>query len=208
MKRGKMLSKEWYENWYSGKEKIFAWNIGRPHPGLIEILDGPVLKPGRVLMPACGIGYDAILLAERGFDVVAFDFSVKAIRKAKLKSKAKRKPKGSLRFEVEDIYDLPDSYHRAFDYVVEIGNFQAMNVKERRDYAKMIWWALREGGRCIVICKKYPPLTPGPKGMRRSSLHRYFSKDFSVESIDLVPMYRKKPLRDGYRLVAVKREKT
>ena len=54
MKRGKMLSKEWYENWYSGKEKIFAWNIGRPHPSLIEILDNHLLKVGRVLVLACG----------------------------------------------------------------------------------------------------------------------------------------------------------
>lgn len=33
MKRSKMLSKEWYENWFSGKEKILGFNVGRPHPG-------------------------------------------------------------------------------------------------------------------------------------------------------------------------------
>jgi len=68
VKRGKMLSKQWYENWYSGKEKIFAWNIGRPHPGLIEILDGPVLKPGRVLMPA---------FAKGGYEGAPFEFKLK-----------------------------------------------------------------------------------------------------------------------------------
>ena len=66
MKIGKILSKDWYENWYSGKEKIFGWNIGKPHCGLIDIIDRRLLRPGRVLVPGCGIGYDAVLLAEEG----------------------------------------------------------------------------------------------------------------------------------------------
>jgi len=206
MKRGKMLSKEWYENWFSGKEKILGFNIGRPHPGLIEILGNRLLKAGRVLVPACGIGYDAVLLAERGFEVVAFDFSVNAIRKAQSKAKSRGKLKGSLRFVVEDIYNLPDSYRNAFDYVVEIGNFQAMSVKERREYVKIMSQVLVFGGKCIVICKKYPPLTLGPKGLKKSSLQNYFSKAFAVEHIESVLMYRKTPPPDGFRLVARKRK--
>jgi ubiquinone/menaquinone biosynthesis C-methylase UbiE len=206
MKRGKMLSRESYENWFSGKEKILGFNIGRPHPGLIEILGNRVLKAGRVLVPACGIGYDAVLLAERGFEVVAFDFSVNAIRKAQSKAKSARKLKGSLKFVVEDIYNLPDLYRNAFDYVVEIGNFQAMSVKERREYVKIMSQVLVSGGKCIVICKKYPPLTPGPKGLKKSSLQNYFSKAFAVEHIEPVLMYRKAPPPDGFRLVARKRK--
>ena len=204
MSRPKMLSRQWYEKWYSGKEKVFAWNIGRPHPGLTEILDNRLLRAGRVLVPGCGIGYDAILLAQRGFDVVAFDFSANAIRKAK--SKAKTKLKGSLTFEVADIYDLPDSYHNAFDYVLEIGNFQAMSVSQRREYVQVITQVLKSRGKCIVICKKYPPLTPGPKGIKKASLHKYFSAAFKVECIDPVLMYRRNPPPDGLRLIARKRK--
>jgi cyclopropane fatty-acyl-phospholipid synthase-like methyltransferase len=200
-----MQSKEWYEKWYSGKEKIFAWNKGRPHSGLVEIVDNGALEAGRVLVPGCGMGYDAIFLAERGFEVVAFDFSVNAIEKARSKARAKGKLKGSLEFAVEDIYDLPGLYHNAFDCVVEVGNFQAMSVKERRDYVKVIEWALREGGRCVVICKKYPPLTPGPKGLKKASLRRYFSGGFEVERMESVVMYRKGPPADGLRLLARKR---
>ena len=201
-----MLSKEWYENWFSGKEKILGFNIGRPHPGLIEILDNRLLKTGRVLVPACGIGYDAILLAERGFKVVAFDFSVNAIRKAELKLKSRGNLKGSLRFEVEDIFNLPGSYHKTFDYVVEIGNFQAMSVKERREYVRILGWVLTTRGKCIVICKKYPPLTPGPKGLKKKSLQKYFLEVFKVESIESVLMYRKSAPLDGLRLLARKRD--
>jgi cyclopropane fatty-acyl-phospholipid synthase-like methyltransferase len=199
-----MQSKEWYEQWYSGREKIFAWNKGRPHSGLVEILDSGVLRPGRVLVPGCGMGYDAILLAEKGFKVVAFDFSVNAIEKAKLKAEGKLK--GALKFEVEDIYDLPRSYRNGFDCVVEIGNFQAMSVKERRDFVKVMEWTLRPGGRCVVICKKYPPLTPGPKGLKKTSLLAYFSPAFNVDKIEPVLMYRKAPPPDGLRLLARKRK--
>ncbi|MHC4618660.1 MAG: methyltransferase domain-containing protein [Planctomycetota bacterium] len=205
MKRGRMQSKEWYEKWYSGKEKIFAWNKGKPHSGLVEIVDNGVLKSRRVLVPGCGMGYDAIFLAERGFEVVAFDFSVNAIEKAKLKAKVKGQLKGRVQFAVEDIYDLPESYGNAFDCIVEIGNFQAMGVKERRDYVKVITWVLREGGQCVAICKKYPPLTPGPKGLKKASLRSYFSGGFEVERIEPVIMYRKGPPPDGLRLLARKR---
>ena len=202
MKKGSMLSKDWYENWYCGKEKIFGWNIGKPHRGLIEIIDRRLLRSGHILVPGCGIGYDAVYLAERGFEVVAIDFSENAIRKARLKAKAKRRLKGSLKFEVEDIYDLPHSYLKSFDHVVEIGNFQAMSVKERRDYVKVITEVLRPRGKCIVICKKYPPLTPGPKGVKKASLQKYFSKDFHIERVEPVLMYRKSPPPDGLRLIA------
>lgn len=206
MTRNKMLTKEWYENWYSGREKIFGWNIGRPHSGLIEILDKRLVKAGCVLVPGCGIGYDAILLAERGFNVVAFDFSVNAIKKARFRARSAGKLKGNLRFEVEDIYDLPDSFLSTFDYVVEIGNFQAMSVKERRDYVQIISQVLVSGGKCIVICKKYPPLTPGPKGLRKASLQKYFSRALEVEHIEPVLMYRNAPPPDGLRLLARKRK--
>ena len=201
-----MLSKEWYEEWYRGKEKIFGWNIGRPHIGLMEVLDKEFFGKGRVLVPGCGIGYNAILLAQKGFEVVAFDFSVNAIKKAKLKAKKKKRLKGRLRFEVEDIYSLPASYLGAFDYIVEIGNFQAMSVKERREYVRVLYRVLAPSGKCIVICKKYPPLTPGPKGIKKASLQNYFSSGFEVEHIDSVLMYRNAPPPDGLRLIARRRK--
>ena len=205
MSRGRMQSKDWFENWYSGKEKIFAWNIGKPHRGIIETFGDMKLKKGRVLVPGCGTGYDAFFLAERGFDVIAFDFSTNVIKKARSKLKSKGKIKGNLKFEVEDIYHLPDSYNNKFDYVVEIANFQAMSVKERREYVRIMTAVLARGGRSIVICKKYPPLTPGPKGIKKSSLKKYFSTAFAIEHIKPVLMYRKSYPADGLRLIAKKK---
>jgi hypothetical protein len=79
-----------------------------------------------------------------------------------------------------------------------------MSVKERRDYVQIMSQVLVAGGKCIVICKKYPPLTPGPKGVKRASLQKYFSSGFKVEHIEPVLMYRKAPPHDGLRLIARK----
>ena len=81
MKKVKILSKDWYENWYSGKEKIFGWNIGKPHRGLIDITDRRLLRPGHVLVPGCGIGYDAVLLSEKGNPDVVLKMLQKIIAK-------------------------------------------------------------------------------------------------------------------------------
>ena len=205
MSRTKMLARDWYEKIYSARNSKPGWDIGRPHCGLAELLDDAHLPSGRVLVPGCGLGHDAVLLAEKGFDVLAFDFSTHAIRQAKQKLRGRRGLK--IAFTVEDIYALPKSYSGTFDYVVEIGNFQAMSVKERRDYVQVLHRVLVSCGKCITICKKYPPLTPGPLGLRKASLSKYFSKCFRVEAIEQVLMYRDRPPRDGYRLIGNKRKR-
>ena len=205
MSRTRMFSKDWYENIYSAKSSKPGWDIGKPHYGLAELLDDNRLPLGRVLVPGCGLAHDAVLLAEKGFDVLAFDFSKYALQRVKHRIKRKRELK--LTLVLEDIYALPASYDNTFDYVVEIGNFQAMSVKERREYVQIIRRVLASTGKCIVICKKCPPLTPGPKGLKKTSLSKYFSTCFKVETIDQVLMYRDQPPFDGYRLIGNKRKR-
>lgn len=202
MPRVKMLSKDWYEKIYATRGSRPGWDIGQPHTSLMELLNGDRLPLARVLVPGCGLAHDAIVLAEKGFDVLAFDFSTHAIRRAK--QKANKKQGLNLTFAIKDIFALPDSYNSTFDYVIEIGNFQAMSVKERREYVGVLQRVLVPSGTCIVICKKYPPLTPGPKGLKKKSLSKYFSSYFKVVRIDQVLMYRDRPPLDGYRLIAKK----
>ena len=205
MSFAKMQSKEWYEKLYAGRESGLGWNIGKPYPSLIELVKSGGIKPGYALVPGCGLGYDAISLAENGFDVVAFDISANAIRKAQQKAHSKKRLKGRLQFLIEDIYALPKNFNASFDYVVEIGNFQAMSASERREYVSVINRVLNPYGRCVVICKKYPPLTPGPKGLKKNSLVKYFSDGFRVKETKTVLMYRDSPPMDGYILIAEKK---
>jgi SAM-dependent methyltransferase len=62
------------------------WELGMAAPPLQSFLKQHPLAPrpkGTVLVPGCGRGHEAALLARLGFDVVGLDFSVEAIREAR-----------------------------------------------------------------------------------------------------------------------------
>ncbi|MEX1324124.1 MAG: methyltransferase domain-containing protein [Synechococcaceae cyanobacterium] len=63
-----------------------GWELGQPAPPLAEFLRHDPRAPvpgGPVLVPGCGRGHEAALLAELGFSVVGLDFSVEALREAR-----------------------------------------------------------------------------------------------------------------------------
>ncbi len=66
---------------------LTPWDLGAPHPGLVARLDtdpglGVVPSPGRVLVPGCGRGHDALAFLRAGWDVVAVDFAAQAVLRA------------------------------------------------------------------------------------------------------------------------------
>src|ERR1700716_3317975 len=60
-----------------------GWELGRPAPPLVDILDTMPPPRGRVAVPGCGRGHDARLLATRGYDVMGFDFAPAALAQAR-----------------------------------------------------------------------------------------------------------------------------
>jgi len=60
-----------------------GWELGRPAPPLVDILDTTPPPRGRVAVPGCGRGHDARLLAARGYDVTGFDFAPAALSQAR-----------------------------------------------------------------------------------------------------------------------------
>lgn len=63
-----------------------GWELGQPGPPLAEFLRRDPRAPapgGRVLVPGCGRGHEAALLAELGFTVVGLDFIGEALRQAR-----------------------------------------------------------------------------------------------------------------------------
>ena len=56
-----------------------AWDRGEPSPALALGLAEMPAPPARVLIPACGRGYEIAELARRGYDVTGVDFSPSAV---------------------------------------------------------------------------------------------------------------------------------
>jgi SAM-dependent methyltransferase len=68
-------SEAWNER-YRGEQRLW---IRDPDPALMELVD--TLSPGRALDLACGEGRNALALAQRGFEVIAVDFSAVALER-------------------------------------------------------------------------------------------------------------------------------
>ncbi|ONH59227.1 hypothetical protein CcI49_17315 [Frankia sp. CcI49] len=73
-----MLDEQGWEQRYASRETVWS---GRPNGQLVERAGG--LVPGRALDAGCGEGADALWLAERGWQVLAVDFSATALRRGK-----------------------------------------------------------------------------------------------------------------------------
>jgi len=63
-------------------DKVMPWDAGRVPEALRRHLHTFPAR-GRVLVPGCGSAYEAYLLAENGFDVLAIDFSLAAVQRAR-----------------------------------------------------------------------------------------------------------------------------
>ncbi len=92
----------WDRRYQQGSD---GWELGQPAPPLEEFLRHHPLAPqppGRVLVPGCGRGHEARLLAALGFAVVGLDFSAEAIAVARQGAAA---PGASLRWLQADLFD-------------------------------------------------------------------------------------------------------
>ncbi|HKB81766.1 MAG TPA: methyltransferase [Burkholderiales bacterium] len=71
---------EFWESRY--RDKVTPWDAGKVPAALQEYARN--LSPGaRVLIPGCGSAYEAAYLSDKGFDVLAIDFSPAAVEAAR-----------------------------------------------------------------------------------------------------------------------------
>ena len=81
----------------------------------------------------CGRGYDAVLFADRGFEVIGFDFAASAIVDATCLAQERG---SSAQFLQRDIFELAAEFPSHFDYIVEHTCFCAIPVEKRNFYVK------------------------------------------------------------------------
>jgi len=92
----------WDQRYRDGSD---GWELGRPAPPLQAFLaEDPraPLPPARVLVPGCGRGHEAALLARLGFEAVGLDFSGAALAEA---SRLHGPERPGLRWLRADLFD-------------------------------------------------------------------------------------------------------
>ena len=131
----------WNERYEQGQT---GWDLGKASPPLenyIRQLDNKDLK---ILLPGCGNGYEALLMAELGFsNLTVLDIAPLAVEK--LQHKLQSYP--SVRILCEDFFEHVDSY----DLILEQTFFFALPRSMRKQYVQKMAELLAPQGKLVGL---------------------------------------------------------
>ena len=167
----------WDETYRSGRP---PWDIGRPQPAFVRLADsGEIAEP--VLDCGCGTGEHALMIAERGMEVVGVDFAPAAIEVARSKAAERGL---NVDFRVTDALNLA-SLGRQFQTVIDSGLFHTFDDRDRRRYVESLAGVVAPGDVVHLLC--FSELTPGDVGPRRvtqAELREAFASGWEVQRIE------------------------
>ncbi len=178
---------EFWETHY--RQGTTAWDLDGPTPAFFQLLAGPdAPAPGRILVPGCGRGHDAVLFARAGFEVTAVDYAPSAVAAARTLAAAAGT---SGTFLQADLFSLPGRFTEAFDYVLEYTCFCAINPLRRAEYVEAIAAVLRPSGEVLalffpVLPPGYPPEGP-PFAVSEEDIHAFFERRFEIRLLAPTP---------------------
>ncbi len=180
------------------------WDKGAPSPGLVDYLaEHPV--HGRVLVPGCGFGYDVRALTETADEVLGIDIAPSAVEGAR-----KFPGSGRERYEMADLFNLPEEMRGTFDWVWEHTCFCAIQPAQRIAYVEAVAEALKPGGHLLAIFYLDPgnasPDEGPPFEVSISELDRLFLPRFELLQ-EWLPS-RAYPNREGREWMRVFRKKS
>jgi methyl halide transferase len=161
------------------------WDIGKPTP-IFKNWSSTFINPQdiKICIPGCGNGHDAIFLANKGFNVYAFDFSKEAINN--LNSKVENG------FSIEtfciDFFNISNDFYSYFDYILEYTFYCAISPQKRSDYISQCHRLLKKNGRIISIMLpiggNIEKLVGPPFEVTKQELRSNFISKFKVIKIE------------------------
>ena len=174
-----------YEKWYEGDE--YYWGL-EPGDFLFELIKlCPPTENTKVLDIGCGEGKDAVFMAEKGYDVTAFDLTENGIRKT-IALAHKRGVK--VNAYVDDINTFETD--EKFDIIFSTGTVQYIFDENKESFFKKLEKITKPNGIVFInvfVEKSFLELPPDwdkeEKMWKSGELFTYFS-DWKFEKIDEV----------------------
>jgi len=171
-----------YWNAVYAEEGTPRWDLGHFAPALVHWLQGRKVS-GSALVPGCGFGHDARLLAQSGLRALGVDFAPLALARA-------RELHGgipNLEFSDVDMFSLLPARAASFDYVYEYTCFVAVHPSRRGEYARLLHGLLKPGG--LLIGCFYNHGRPGgpPFDATREDVLAVFEPHFRIEKFEVTP---------------------
>lgn len=133
----------WDDRYAEGSDR---WDLGAPTPPFVRLRDSGVYPIGKMIVLGAGRGHDAFMFAEKGWEVVAVDFSKPAADAMRQTNKADQ-----ISIIEGDIFDLPKDLLGTFDYVLEYTCYCAIDPSRRDNYAKLVNTLLKPNGLWIAL---------------------------------------------------------
>ena len=175
------------------QEQTTRWDLGQAAPAFVSLLNSEKKpNPGRTAVLGCGRGYDGLLFAEHGFEVIGFDFAPSAIAQATSLAQATN---STAKFLQRDIFDLAREFPHAFDCVVEHTCFCAIPPERRGEYVQLVRSLLRPEGELIALFFTHTRPGGPPFGSTPAEIRQYFEADFEILSLE--PVLNSVPSRQG-----------
>lgn len=138
----------WWDAFYENRAKPCPFFGESPDESLAEWVDEAIVLPGKALDLGCGNARNAIFLAQRGFSVMAVDFSPTAISWAKERVATAGV---EVQLRCQSVFDM-DTEAGSFDVIYDSGCFHHLPPHRRRAYVALVTNALRPGGWFGLTC--------------------------------------------------------
>jgi SAM-dependent methyltransferase len=140
----------WFERLYAAagyRDDRIPWSDRMPNPNLVAFRDRHGLPAeGTAVVVGCGLGDDAVYLADLGFAVTAFDVSPTAVEWCR-----RRFPDAAVEWVTADLFALPASLVGRFEVVLEAYTVQALPLSRREAALRAVATLVAPGGSLLLF---------------------------------------------------------
>jgi SAM-dependent methyltransferase len=166
----------WDQRYTTGQT---PWDSGQPSKQLLRVLESHGIAPCRMLELGCGSGTNAVVLAQRGFQVTAVDVSHVAVERARAKAKIEG---AAIDFHVADIAALPP-LGPPFDFVFDRGVYHHMRRASLDPFLEALERNTRAGSLYLTLAgsaNERRPEEDGPPKVSEEQICRELSPLFEL----------------------------
>ncbi|MGB0777202.1 MAG: methyltransferase [Flavobacteriaceae bacterium] len=172
------------------QDKNTPWTLNQVSPPIKSYFDQKKFK-GKILIPGCGMGFEAQYLNELGHEVYILDISNAAIKEFKLKFPG---------FPEDNIFCQDFFNHELkYDLILEQTFFCALPPELRKNYVEHISALLNKNGRLMGLLFEGTGNEGGPPfKLPKYTYKELFKNDFKIKKIE--PCYNSIKPRQGSEL--------